>query len=265
MTATETITNIIPSPSLTQQQILTGIGNAIIANCPNAVKVSEELASSTMYQVFRFTYDVTKTYGKIFLKIELTSALNLATYCSDQDGNYGTKYQPFGTTNMVSSSPIEVRIFQNDLEFSIPYITQTASAPIGIINPIDAPKINENYYPKASMIAAANFSTLRTPKLNAYSPTAESALGLDILDATMANPDSLNDNQIDVIEGVWVRSPTSKNVGRYGKILNGCWGCFSGKALFSEITKTSIIQGQSITKIASILSNSAGGFGVIKQ
>lgn len=240
--------------TITQSNLVAAIKSAMLSA---GLTLFDEFTSSTdNILIYEHINDSTKTYGKVYLRIKVTSSLVISQQLfsgwnasTDSGSNAGTEttYTAFATNASINFSA-----FNGNPEIKTVIITQNTNyVALGLLMPATRPNFwDMNQWSWGFYPASVGFLTLRSSSLNPFSNDGYSLTFATAAIAAGANPQT---NKRDVLTGMLIYSNTNNGIaGKTSDDVAVVYG--SGTSRFDTIQPTGT------TQIFTILNNTAGGF-----
>ncbi|MCC5640547.1 hypothetical protein LC593_32905 [Nostoc sp. CHAB 5844] len=249
-------TNTTLAATITQTNLVAAIKTAM-TNAGFST-LYDDYTSTNRILVYEVVIDASKTYGKNYFVVSISSALVIATQifstwnASTHTGTGGSAATTF--TAFATASSISFAAFNGGDEFKLVVAVQgSVVIVIGSLVPASKPTWwdlnlwNWGFYPTAT-----NLSTWKSPSINPYSNENYQFLMLTSTFLATANPQT---NKRDVITGLLLAS--SSNTGIAGKTSDDlACVCASGSSRYDTIQPTGT------TQVFTVLNNASGGFAV---
>lgn len=251
MPATRTTTTL--ASGITQATVVTAL-LAAFSSAGYSAPYDNYTSGTDQILVYEFVYDSTKTYGKVYYKIRITSAL-IIVYQICSAWNTTSKVASNAPAEaalitLANTSTISFDALNGGSEYKFVVITQLGtSAILGIICPANKPDWwNVNTFPYGLVFNSTSLSNFTSCSLNPYS----SNLYTSFFNATNFGLPNQQTNKRDVITEMVIIS--SSNRGVAGKTSSDIgMGACNGSGKFDLLT----FPGSSLEYL--VINNTPGG------
>lgn len=246
-----TITSL--APPITQSNLVNALQTAF-TNAGFDAPIQTFTSGTDQVLVYKFTLDPSKTYGSIFLRVRISSSLQIWQQLFS-DWNTTTRTGTDGSTEvsyitLLNSVTISFNSFNGGNEVKQVIVTQNSLfAPLGLIIPENRPsRWDLNSYPYGFIWTSTSPSVLRCTTRNMYS---NSDFSTYLNDSNLSGASPGNDGN-DLVRGILLKSQSNNGIGCQTSNNLG-YGAAANLSRFATIPVTGTSQ------IWTIINNVAGG------